>query len=324
MQPFSYSKMKPGLWSGFFVCGLLALTASGCGDAPANSPGSAGRPVQRIDAGRLENKDIDEASGLAWSAREDDLLWTHNDSGDKARLYALGMHGEARGRIKLKNSDNRDWEDIASFTLDGEPYLLVADIGDNESRREYLTLYVIAEPDLASDSKVSLEPAWRINFTYPEGPRDAEAIAVDTERGLVLIITKRDLPARLYEVPLQPANDDIVLAKRGPDMRTLPQPQRNDVATAPMSKDWHWQPTAMDIAHDGEALIIMTYSAIYYFARADSPDWSQALQQSPLALQLNNLPNAEAAALSPDSQSILVTVEKKHAPLLRIDFKDRQ
>ncbi len=315
--------MKPGHWSGFFVCGLFTLAANGCGDAPANAASSAGRPVQRIDAGRLENKDIDEASGLAWSARQDDLLWTHNDSGDKARLYALGMHGEARGRIKLKNADNRDWEDMASFTLDGEPYLLVADIGDNESKREYLTLYVIAEPDLSRDSKVSLEPAWRINFSYPEGPRDAEAVAVDTERRRVLIISKRDLPARLYEVPLQPLSDDIVLAERGPDLRTLPPPRRNDVATAPMSKDWHWQPTAMDIAHDGETLIVMTYSAIYYFPRADSPDWSHALQRPPLALKLHKLPNAEAAALSPNGQSIVVTVEKKHAPLLRIDFKDR-
>ncbi len=315
--------MKPGHWSGFFVCGLFTLAASGCGDAPANAASSAGRPVQRIDAGRLENKDIDEASGLAWSARQDDLLWTHNDSGDKARLYALGMHGEARGRIKLKNADNRDWEDMASFTLDGEPYLLVADIGDNECKREYLTLYVIAEPDLSRDSKVSLEPAWRINFSYPEGPRDAEAVAVDTERRRVLIISKRDLPARLYEVPLQPLSDDIVLAERGPDLRTLPPPRRNDVATAPMSKDWHWQPTAMDIAHDGETLIVMTYSAIYYFPRADSPDWSHALQRPPLALKLHKLPNAEAAALSPNGQSIVVTVEKKHAPLQRIDFKDR-
>ena len=284
------------------------------------SAANAGRPAKLTIPGNLEDPNLTEASGIVFSHREPDLLWAHNDSGAKARLYAFDARGMSRGRLKLKRADNKDWEDITAFSIDERAYLLVADIGDNDARRKDVTLYVVEEPDLAKDDRQELRPDWQIDFRYPNGPRDAEAAAVDIDNERVLILTKRDLPPLLFEVPLTPEHDGVVDARLLMSVATLPHPSRRDVGFAPQTGDWHWQPTAMDIARDGSAIAILTYRAVYYYSHLEGEDWASALQRSPLAFDLRNIRNAEAIAFSPDGRSLFVTVEKRRAPLIRIDL----
>ena len=85
--------------------------------------------------GTLENNEIDEASGLARSQVDPDVLWLVNDDGP-AVLHAIDSSGNMLARVKIADTSNRDWEDLASFTLDGVPYLLLADIGDNAAKRK--------------------------------------------------------------------------------------------------------------------------------------------------------------------------------------------
>ncbi len=293
----------------------------GCNGAEPDAPASdapAGMAAQLSIAGRIENKHISEASGLAASQRRPDALWTHNDSGAKAHLYAIDLTGEALGRIKLKKAKNVDWEDIASFTRDAKPYLLIADVGDNDRKRKTVSLYVVEEPDLNVDTTPELKPAWRIDVAYPDGPRDVESVAVDIENDQVLLLTKRTIPAELYAVPLQPASDEIVVARLLGKIGTLPQPARRDVEFAPKTDDWHWQPTSMDIAPDGSAIAIVTYLPAIYLYRRDG-DWMSTLSQAPLRFPLR-LRKPESIAFGADSRSLFVTNEKKHAPLLRIDI----
>ena len=139
-------------------------------------------------------------------------------------MHAISPRGKRLGEFNLKKSDNRDWEDLASFVLDGTPYLLVADIGDNDARHKKSTLYVVEEPDVEKSAKAKV--AWPIEFRYPDGPRDAEAVAVDMENRRALILSKRDIPPVLYELPLQPAGDDKLTAKWLGTIRSLPPPSR--------------------------------------------------------------------------------------------------
>lgn len=309
-----------------FSAGFVSLIASlsivlaACDTgAPQASPGSI--PARLTVAGQLEEKDISEASGLAASQRHDDLLWLHNDSGAKARLYAASTDGSKRGRIKLEDADNRDWEDMASFVHDGVPYLLVADVGDNDTRHDFATLYVVEEPDLADDDKPELEPAWRIDFMYPDGPRDAEAVAVDAANERVFVLSKRDVPAVLYSLPLLPVDgENFVTAERVGPVSTLPQPAKPDLEFAQAIDSWHWQPTGMDIARDGSAVAILTYAAVYYYPRRDGESIYESLQRLPLAFDIRNVRDAESIAFGADSRTLFVSVEKKHAPLLRIDM----
>ena len=79
--------------------------------------------------------DVTEASGLAASRREPGLFWVHADSGGEPILRAVAADGSPRGILRIDGAGNVDWEDAASFTLDGRAWLLVADTGDNASRR---------------------------------------------------------------------------------------------------------------------------------------------------------------------------------------------
>lgn len=80
---------------------------------------------------KIQSPAIKEASGLAISPTDAAFMWVINDSGAAPELHLAGTDGTDRGKVTLKGVKNIDWEDLASFTLDGKPYLLVADTGDN-------------------------------------------------------------------------------------------------------------------------------------------------------------------------------------------------
>jgi hypothetical protein len=301
------------------LLGGLACTAlAGCAPPEAPAVDDGPRPSM-IVTGQLQSEEIVEASGLARSQRDPGLLWTMNDGGSKPRLYALGEAGLHRGRIKLEEAKNRDWEDLSSFSIGEQAYLLVADIGDNDARRKHVQLLVVPEPDLSLDNKVKVEPAWKVDFEYPDGPRDAEAVAADPDNQRVLVLTKRTLPPELYAVPLMPG-DGRVKAEFLGTIESLPAPTRNDVHNAGFTKDWHWQPTAMDLSPDGRLAVILTYRAIYVYRLDPAKSLFENLNGTAYALGLGNFPNAESVAFSADNGSIFVTVEGRRAPVMRIDI----
>ena len=295
---------------------LVLVAVSACSDAEQAPP-----PLAPVVIGKLESPVIREASGLARSQREENLLWVINDNGAKEWVHAISPRGTRRGEFDLKKSNNKDWEDLASFELDSKPYLLVADIGDNDAKRKSRTLYFVEEPAVAKKDKARV--AWRVDFKYPDGPRDAEAAAVDIENRRALVLTKRDIPPVLYELPLEAGDDKKVTAQWLGTIKSLPAPSRQDVAFAPKTKDWHWQPVGMDISADNLAAVILTYRAVYYYTRRPDQDWFDALNTRPLRVSLGRFPNAEAIAFADDKRRVVVTGENKHSPLLLIDFSKR-
>src|SRR5690606_38440810 len=63
--------------------------------------------------GKLELDRIAESSGLAASQCRPDVLWTHNDSGDEALIYAFAPDGRHLGIWRVEGARHIDWEDIA-------------------------------------------------------------------------------------------------------------------------------------------------------------------------------------------------------------------
>ena len=293
---------------------MMAAFLAACSGSDAPAEPSATQ-LQFAVAGRIENDKIREASGLARSHREDGVLWTMNDSG-KPLLYAIGRDGKHLGKVELRKSDNRDWEDLASFVLDGEPYLLVADIGDNQARYKKRTLYIAREPR-ADEDKTKVD--WEVDFEYPDGPRDAESAAVDFENERVLILSKRDIPPALYEVPLRTEEKKVMATWLG-TVDSLPRPSRRDVEFAPRTKDWHWQPVGMDISQDNRAAVILTYRAVYYYLRRPGQDWFDALNDQPIRISLGNFRDAEAVAFGDDTRTVYVTGEGSNRLVLYVDL----
>jgi hypothetical protein len=267
---------------------------------------------------RIASAEITEASGLAQSTRRHDRLWIVNDGGSPPVLHAITTNGETEGSVTLAPGTNVDWEAMASFELDEKSWLLVADTGDNEAVRDASTIYVVEEPQLAENEDAVRPPAWTFSFRWPDGPQDCEAVAVDIANERILLLSKRSIPAVLYELPLRPSSDDVITATRLGPLDSLPRPTAADLERAAPERNWHWQPTAMDIARDGSAAVILTYRAVYHFERSNGERWIDALRKPATVIDLGGIREAEAVAFVEDGWSLLFTVEAPHAPLYRI------
>lgn len=139
---------------------------------------------------------LEETSGLTVL---NDTLWTHNDSGNQAALYAISTKGKLLDKKNLDKHRNIDWEDIT--TADGK--LVVADMGNNFGTRKNLYLLEI------NISNNGVDVLDSIPFYYPEqknfgfqqaSPFDAEGL-IYIENNLVVFTKNRaTLSTELYIV----------------------------------------------------------------------------------------------------------------------------
>ncbi len=286
-----------------FVCGIGALHAE-----------EAEPLFKRQDPeGHLQSRELCEASGMAASPSDKRLLWLVNDSGCAAELFLTETDGGKRGKVSVKGAKNVDWEDLASFQLDGKPYLIISDTGDNASKRAGCTLYIVAEPQLPKEGAVlagSVEPAWKIRFRYEDGPRDCEAVAVDANAGKILLLSKRTHPPMLYELPLKPAGKKEQTARKiGQLSKELP------MGFPPIP--YGTQPTSMDISADGTMATVLTYAGVFLFPRGKGESWATAFARDPQVLDSHRARQAEAIAFSRDGTVIRVASEGVKPPLMR-------
>jgi hypothetical protein len=265
----------------------------------------------------LQEPDLPEISGLAASRRWPGLYWAHNDSGGRAELHAFDRRGRMRARIAVVGAQAVDWEDLALFERDGRSWLAIADIGDNLAWRSAVTVYLLPEPD-PSDLQVRVER--RIDFRYPQGPRDAEALAVDVASGQLLILEKGPAPAGFYALPLDPPPEPTpgvpLLARRLADLR-LPWPQALPAVTPLGAAQGRVAATAMDLSGDGRVLAVMTYTRLYRFSREPGEDWAQTLARAPASWKLPRLRGFEAMAIEADSRSVVIAPEAFPTPVFR-------
>ena len=273
----------------------------------------ADKPVMEVPA-------IREASGLAVSRRDPGFLWVINDSGADAGIHLIGSDGTSRGMVSLKNARNVDWEDLASFTMDGESYLLVADTGDNEAKRDICTLYILREPAIPVTGKTlnaTVSAQWSIRFHYEGGPRDCESVAVDAGAKKILLLSKRTDPPELHELPLLPpkGSGTLVTRKIG-----------TTIVTAPIDSmiPFRNQPTAMDVSADGSMAAVLTYYGVFVFPKKPGEEWSEAMARKPVTFDPHGLAQAESIAVSNDNNTIFVISEGRKSPIVRYRKSARQ
>lgn len=299
----------------------LALLASIVALASAAGQAGVGAPTR---TGLIANPAVREASGIAPSRRADHLLWTHNDSGGQPVLYAISDQGAPRGAIRLAGVRAIDWEDIASFELDGRAYLLVADTGDNGARgRTNCMLYIVAEPDPAAldpDRELTAEIVARIPMRFVDAPHDCEAVAVDPATRTIYLLTKRTTPATLYSLPLDLSPGATFPAAQGVARLTgIPLPTAAQRLLPLPTSRYRAQPTALDFAADGSAAIVLTYADAWLYRRRPGESWAAVFAGKPEALPPHDLWQAEAACFTRDSHAVFITSEGVGAPLLRYD-----
>ena len=239
---------------------------------------------------KIQSAAITEASGLAISPANPELVWIINDSGSPPELHLTGVDGTDRGRVILKNVKNTDWEDLASFSLDGKSYLLVADTGDNASKRESCQLHILREPALPAAGRslnVTVSPAWQIQFRYEGGPRDCESVAADAKAGKIILVSKRTDPPEVYELPLRPGGKPIIHTARRIGRTSAKSPMESLIP-------FRNQPTGLDITADGSLAAIVTYYGVFLFPRQPRETWAEAFAKPPVALPSPSRPTSSA------------------------------
>ena len=279
---------------------VLAVVTGLCVRADESNPSSErpryGEP-RRLAI--LEDEQIVESSGLAASHRHEGVYWTHNDSGDQPRLYAFDREGKKLATLDVAGAEAVDWEDISSFTRGGRAWLLVADVGDNRSQREELSLYLISEPADLDEEEVRVEK--RVRFRFDDGPHDCEAIAFDPVHGRVWIVTKeitRSAGVYCLTWPTHPTEEPLVAVRVG-DIPIL-------------------YVTAMDMSSDGRRAIVLGSHDAYEFVRDADETWPDAFNVAPRRISMPRRRQGESICYAADDETLLMTSEKLPTPLWEI------
>ncbi len=135
------------------------------------------------DTGYVESTALAELSGLAASRVTNGVYYTHNDSGDTARFFAISEAGALQAEYRLQGVTAEDVEDVATGPCPEGTCVFLGDIGDNEEKRKSIAIYRVAEPALAN---ATLTPAVLV-LRYPDGAHNAEAMMVSPAGELVIV-----------------------------------------------------------------------------------------------------------------------------------------
>jgi hypothetical protein len=233
----------------------------------------------------LADPQITESSGIVASATYDNVLYTHNDSGDVARFFRINGSCRTTGTFLLSGVQARDWEDISRGP---RGTLWLGDIGDNSATRERgILVHRVAEPGPDEGQRRLTATSYRLR--YPDGPHDAEALLVHPRTGRLLIVTKGLAGGTVYIAPLPlDASRPNILKEVG----RVPVPEV----------------TAGDISPDGARVVLRNYTAAYEWA-VDGDDVAAALKAEPVRIPLPRSPQGEAISYLRDDRSLIVSSE---------------
>ncbi len=255
---------------------------------------SAGRKV-----GTIESRLINEASGIAASRKNPNVLWTHNDDGPPC-VYAMTPKGKHLGRYVLDGACNRDWEDIA-VGPGPDPnvyYIYIGDIGDNSSSHKSIRIYRVPEPQV----EVNQPPAYvkigdveTIELVYPEGPRNAETLMIDPLTKDIYIISKEE-PSRVYRAAWPQS--------------TTTQTTLEYVARIPWGTA-----TGGDISPDGRMILVRGYFAASLWLRTENGPLWKAFEKSECKVPIIFEQQGEAICFDANGAGYYTTSEHRYQPI---------
>ena len=200
---------------------------------------------------KVNDKRVNELSGIIKSKKYKNIYWTHNDSGDKAVIYALPLDKKLTKKnikkIKIKGATHIDFEDISYY---GDS-ILIGDFGNNKNKRKDLCIYMIDEPNPYKDKKVKVIKKINIKFEdqkkFPAKKKNFDIEAMFTKDKKIYILTKHrdDTYTKLYRLKTIDKKINI-----------LEKISEFDVKA---------KVTGADATQDGKYVAVLTYKGIWLF-----------------------------------------------------------
>lgn len=273
--------------------GALEADATACGCTSYTDP---------VSAGTIANAALNEISGLAASKRNPGVIWTHNDSGDTARLFAIDVKGSFLGEVTVTGATAVDWEDIAVGSCTAGTCIYVGDFGDNAMARDNDALYRIVEPKLDgkpfAKQTVSAE---KIPFAYPDGKWNAEALLIHPITGEIVIVTKGLSPG-IYRFPAALTADlKVTLTKVG----------------VPAGLDG--VVTGGDVSPCGDRALLRTYASLFEYRIGG--DLSTGLATMPSKVAVGKEAQGEAVTYRLDGRGYFTASEGSNVALFATDCR---
>lgn len=296
---------------GLLLSSLVFCVTCSCND-PEPAPGGNGLSDQFETAPEqfpIATGIIDEASGLAASVNLPGYLWTIQDSGQPNSLYLISRDGKSIKQYNVPGSNNHDWEEVAvgPGPDNGVSYAYIADIGNNNQPVATTnTIYRIPEIS-AIEGAFSQNALQKITFSYPDGPRDAEALIVDPVTKDIFVLSKEMQGTNIYRLAFPQSTTDVSVAEK---VGTVP-----GVTFA----------TAASISKDGAEIVVRTYLGVYYWKRSNGETVAQALVKSAnKTLTVALEPQGEAICFESEGKGFYTLSEKKDAASVSLNFYKRK
>ncbi len=211
--------------------------------------------VELKSCAKLNLHQVPECSALWASTLHPGVFWTLSDSGNKPEIVPLHADGSPVAgpqgpwsSVTLKGVKNVDWE---AMTADGQGNLIVADVGNNLSRRKELQLYVFKEPVAGAKEVADIRKytfSWPDQTVYPDPELSHDCEATFVVRGRLYLLTKhrRDTLTDLWRVDFPVAGEQLALTKLA-------------------RFDAKGMVTDASVSPDGRQLAILTYRMAWVF-----------------------------------------------------------
>ena len=269
-------------------CLLITLPAPAMAQL-VHAKGDDGKRVEGTYVSSINDKRIQESSGLAYSSKFPDIAYTNND--ENGPIYTVRpSDGKVVGTIKI---DGVKLGDPESLYVDPYGHLWLGDLGDNDEERHDAVIYAFNEP---GPGNFEVKESLRFPVKFEDGPKNVEAMLINPISGQVFLIRKvkkdkGDDEAAIYALPTDLKNGQTNVARK------------LDV------KMPNWV-TDGEITPDGRRALVKTEDEILIY---DPTDWS--LMEK---FGTRKIGQSESLTIEPDQKSVLIGAEGKDSPLLRI------
>ena len=214
------------------------------------------------------------------------------EQGGASRLVALKSVAPGyplRGRLQVAASAEAPGQPTDTIPAPGEVW--VGDIGDNGRSREKITVYRFTEPKrLPRRGRTVKVATKKYTFTYPDRPRDAEALLVHPRTGRLFIVTKSaEGDPGIYRSPKKLSRSSTNTLKR--------------IADAPLKI------TAGAFSPDGKTRVLSSYTTAYTYRKFTG---------RPASVTLPTRRQGESLEVNRRGTEVLLGSEGEKSPVLAI------
>lgn len=230
------------------------------------------------------------------------MFWTHNDSGDSARIFAINSKGENLATFDVSGAEAADWEDMASVVVDGKSFLVIGDVGYNGLPT--YNIYIVPEPSVNPAMRAAVgtvSVARRLKFKYEDEPQNCEAVAVDPTDGTIYLVNKvTGMSSKVYSLREEEKNGKGLLTAKV------------------VAEILIWPVVAMDISADGLRAVVLTYGTAYEYVRSHEETWREAFLRPPTTIAIPGAQGGESICFGPKGLNLYLTWEGVHTPLWHV------